>query len=137
MSMTYTGGCACRALRYTVTGAPIAMLDCQCRQCQRDSGTGHQSHMVFAGAEVVVEGPASHWQFTGDAGTLKDRAFCPTCGSAVALTFPAMPQMFSVTAASLDDPGLFQPQFTCFTEAAQAWDRIDPALPAFARMPPR
>ena len=38
MSDPYTGGCACGAISYSVSGDPVAMVDCQCRQCQRDSG---------------------------------------------------------------------------------------------------
>ncbi|RYE59425.1 MAG: aldehyde-activating protein, partial [Rhizobiaceae bacterium] len=40
MHEPFTGGCTCGAVRYTVTGEPVAMVDCQCRQCQRESGTG-------------------------------------------------------------------------------------------------
>jgi NAD(P)-dependent dehydrogenase (short-subunit alcohol dehydrogenase family) len=35
---------------------------------------------------------------------MKTRSFCPTCGSPVYLTFTAMPDLFTVHAASLDDP---------------------------------
>ena len=41
MSKAFTGGCACGAIRYEITAEPIGMNDCQCRQCQRKSGTGH------------------------------------------------------------------------------------------------
>jgi hypothetical protein len=113
------------------------MLDCQCRQCQRDSGTGHQSHLTFVAAEVKVEGEVSQWQIVGDGGTVKRRAFCPICGSHLQLTFPAMPDVFIVTPASLDDPGRYQPQLVSWTAAGQAWDHLDPALPKFDKMPTR
>lgn len=35
MTRMYTGGCACGAIRYEITGEPAVMVDCQCRQCQR------------------------------------------------------------------------------------------------------
>lgn len=136
MSRPYRGGCACEALRYEVNGEPVAMVDCQCRQCQRESGTGHGSHMVFAGAEVEVRGEARTWDLTGDGGTLKRRAFCPTCGSPVFMTFPDMPAIFIARAASLDEPERYVPSVVTWTEAAQPWDRVDAALQAFARMPP-
>ena len=59
MADPYTGGCACGAVRYKVSAEPAVMVDCQCRQCQRDSGTGHQSHLTFVGAPVEVSGQAS------------------------------------------------------------------------------
>lgn len=41
MSDAYTGGCACGAIRYSIAGEPVFSNDCHCRDCQRESGTGH------------------------------------------------------------------------------------------------
>ena len=30
MSKAYTGGCACGAIHYEISGEPLAMTDCQC-----------------------------------------------------------------------------------------------------------
>lgn len=137
MSKPYTGGCACGAIRYEISAEPIMMNDCQCRQCQHDSGTGHQSHLTFNGAPVKVQGEATHWNMVGEGGTVKSRAFCPTCGSPVYITFPDMPDLFIVSAASLDDPGRYKPQMVFWAAGGHAWDHLDPALPKFDRMPPR
>ena len=136
MSNAYTGGCTCGAIRYEVRGEPIAMLDCQCRQCQRESGTGHQSHLTFLAAEVRLEGKPTSWEAVGDGGTRKRRSFCPICGAPVAMTFPDLPDVFAVRAASLDDPARYRPQMVVWAAAAQPWDRVDPALPQFEQMPP-
>jgi hypothetical protein len=112
------------------------MVDCQCRQCQYSSGTGHQSHLTFVAAEVKVEGQASLWQSVGEGGTVKERGFCPTCGSAIYMTFPAVPDIFIVTPASLDDPSRYQPDLVSWTVAGHAWDHLDPAVPRFEKMPP-
>lgn len=137
MPKPYTGGCACRALRYEVSGEPVAMVECQCRQCQRESGAGHTSNLTFHGATVRLEGKASIWDTVGDGGTRKRSGFCPTCGAPVYLAFPDMPDLFVIRAASLDEPERYQPQIATWTTAAQPWDRIDPALQRFERMPPR
>ena len=136
MTNPYTGGCACGAIRYEVDGEPAVMNDCHCRQCQRESGTGHGSHMTFVGASVKVTGEASHWETVGEGGTRKRRAFCPTCGNPVYLSFPDMPQVFVASAASLDDPSRYRPSQALWASTSQAWDRLDPALPSFDKMPP-
>lgn len=136
MSHPYSGGCACGALRYEVRGEPVAMNDCQCRQCQRESGTGHASHLVFAGAEVEVHGESRTWDSVGDGGTVKRRAFCPTCGAPVFMTFRDMPDLFVLRAGSLDDPERYTPQTLTWTAAARSWDRVDPDVVKFDRMPP-
>jgi hypothetical protein len=136
MSKAFTGGCACGAIKYEVSGEPVVMSDCQCRECQRDSGTGHQSHLTFNGAGVKLHGVAAHWRMVGEGGTIKERGFCPTCGSPVYMTFPEMPDLFIICPASLDDPGRYKPQMVIWTASAHAWDHLDPALPKFDKMPP-
>ena len=110
MTKPYTGGCACGGLRYEISGEPIFSNDCQCHDCQRESGTGHGSHMTFPRAGVTVTGDAAKWDMVADSGNAKTRAFCPTCGSPVYMTFSAMPDVFTIRAASLDDPARYKPQ---------------------------
>jgi hypothetical protein len=137
MSEAYTGGCACGAIRYEISGEPAAMNDCQCRDCQRRSGTGHGSYLTFPTRErVKLAGAARHWQVTADNGNVKTHGFCPTCGSPVYLTFSAAPALFTVHAASLDDPGRYHPQAVTYRRRGHAWDRVDPGLQQFDEMPP-
>jgi hypothetical protein len=136
MNNTCTGGCACGAIRYEIVGAPLFQNHCQCLDCQYQSGTGHGSYLSFARQGVGQTGNASRWDQLGDSGHVKTRAFCPTCGSPVFMRFSAMPGLFTVHAASLDDPGRFQPQVVTYAVRAQPWDTLDPALPRFERMPP-
>ena len=109
---------------------------CQCRDCQRRSGTGHGSWLTFAQyGNVRVSGEAKTWRVAGDSGNEKIHAFCPTCGTPVYLTFAAMPELFSVAAASLDDPGQFNPQEVTYAVSGPDWDTMDPSLKSFAKMP--
>ena len=136
MSQTFDGGCACGAIRYSSAAEPLMMNDCQCRQCQYDSGTGHASYLTFPSAAVTLEGAAKTWDLVGDGGTIKRRAFCPECGTPVYLTFPAMPDLFVVRAGSLDDPGIYRPQVSLWHATAQPWDHLDPTVPTVPTMPP-
>ncbi len=105
MSDAYCGGCACGAIRYEISAEPIFMNDCQCRDCQRASGTGHGSYLTFPSrAQVKLTGEPTHWTLVGESGNEKAHAFCPTCGSPVYLALSAHPDLFTVHAASLDDP---------------------------------
>jgi hypothetical protein len=134
----YTGGCACGGLRYRMRSEPVAQTHCQCRDCQRRSGTGHSSWLVFAGGaegDTAVKGPVSHWLTHGESGAAKRHGFCPTCGTPVTLDFPAMPGILAVTAASLDDPARFAPRMVTWTCTAQSWDVLPDGLQAHAKMP--
>lgn len=136
MSEAYRGGCACGAIRYTTTSTPVVESHCQCRECQRVSGTGHSSYLVFADRDAMtIDGQASIWRVAGDSGQEKSHAFCPDCGAPVYLTFSRMPDLVAVHAASLDDPGRFNPAMVTYTVRGHSWDTLDPALQAFAKMP--
>ncbi len=137
MGMRYSGGCACGAIRYETSSEPIFQNHCQCRDCQRRSGTGHGSWLTFPRrAEVTIKGEAKTWRVTGDSGNVKIHAFCPTCGTPVHLAFAAMPELIAIPAASLDDPERFQPQVVTYAVRGLPWDVMDPSLPSFERMPP-
>lgn len=136
MTKPFTGGCACGAVRYAIADDPMVMNDCQCRDCQRTSGTGHGSYLTFPRrAAVKLTGQAAHWDLVGDSGNVKTRGFCSACGSPVYLTFAAMPDVFTIHAASLDEPERYRPQMVTYRARGEAWDRVDESLPAFDKMP--
>lgn len=131
----YSGGCACGAIRYQIHTEPIFQNHCQCRDCQKQSGTGHGSYLTFAHrSDQMLSGKATQWSVIADSGNEKHYAFCPTCGSPSYLTFSAMPDLIAVPVASLDDPGLFNPQALTYASRGHRWDLVDPAIPAFAGM---
>jgi hypothetical protein len=84
---------------------------------------------------VKVAGQSTHWDTVADSGNVKTRGFCPICGSPVYLTFAAMPDLFTVHAASLDDPGRYTPQVVTYGLRGNAWDHLDETLPKFEKMP--
>lgn len=137
MTQHYAGGCACGAIRYETNSTPVAENHCQCRDCQRRSGTGHGSYLTFPRRdEVTITGAAKIWQVTADNGNVKSHAFCPTCGTPIYLTISFAPDVVVMHAASLDDPTRFHPQEVLFGIRGYAWDAMDASLRKFERMPP-
>lgn len=125
-----TGGCACGAVRYTATAEPGFSFHCQCRQCQRASGTGHASLFIVPRAAVSVAGELRFHDQRADDGATVSRGFCPHCGSPILGRSSGYPDVVLITAASLDDPARFIPQQVVFSASGQPWDHVDPALPA-------
>ena len=124
----YTGGCRCGALRYDIAAEPVFMNHCQCLDCQHLSGTGHSSYLTFPNETLVETGEAEIRETIGDSGSIKRHGSCRICGSPVSLTFAAMPTLFAVHAASLDDPARFKPHVITYADRALPWDQLDPAL---------
>jgi len=128
MSRTLQGGCACGAVRYTASAAPLLMLNCHCRHCQQASGSAYAATVVLPVSSVQVTGEVRYFRREGGHGAV-ERGFCPICGSPIALRLERQPDLIALHAGSLDDPSAYRPAMDIFTASAQAWDVMHPDLP--------
>ncbi len=160
MKPTFTGGCACGAIRYACTAQPheIQMFRCHCRDCQRLSG-GAYAPVVFVPASTLrfTQGELFHHvtvsamaapgadpapryrrlpEGTASVAGEHKRGFCPQCGSRLTGGEGLGSTSIGVTASSLDDPTFFKAQFDMWTEDAQPWDVLQPGVPHFSKNPP-
>ncbi len=116
------GGCACRRIRYCCDAEPIFQLVCHCRDCQRASGSAFAEAILIDRQALSITGeqPKYHTA-TADSGRSMQRGFCGACGSPLLIVKPDLPQIAFLQAASLDDPGIFQPTLEIFTARARPW----------------
>lgn len=135
MTEPFTGGCACGAIRYSSREAPLAMAPCQCRDCQRATGTGHACNLIFSAESLKVSGTANFYEAVAGNGNRVRRGFCAVCGSPLFARALSHPNIVAVAAASLDDPGRFAPEIVVWRKSGYAWDLIDPKLTAFDTQP--
>jgi hypothetical protein len=132
MTTSFTGGCACGAIRYECSATPIFALNCHCRDCQRATGTAYASVLrVSAKAFRVTQGEPRFYTVTADSGNTVSRGFCPECGSPLFSRLSGMTDVVGVRAGSLDDPSWHRPAADIFTKSAQPWDYMNPKLPKF------
>lgn len=130
-----TGGCLCGAVRYETSTQPLAMGFCHCRSCQRATGSGYIPWVLLQAAHINITGEYKEFKSVGDSGKPVYRGFCTECGSRVFFRSDAMPGLSSVSAASLDNPALFEPQMRLWTQDAQAWDTIPNDCVTFPKGP--
>ena len=123
------GGCLCGAVRYSSPDEPRFAFFCQCRECQRATGTGHNALLVVPADGLTIEGPLKYYDRLKTNGNTASHGFCADCGSPVTSMSSGHPDIRLIAAGSLDDPVLFKPQKVIWTEEAQPWDHLDPALP--------
>ena len=135
MPTKFTGGCACGAIRYEVSGEPIVMFNCHCRDCQRMTG-GPYTPVFYVPAKAfkITKGSPGYYNTSSDAMGDNQRGFCPQCGSRLFGGKTEHGQ--GITASSLDDPSLYKPQHEIWTSDAQPWDHMDPKLPKFEKYAP-
>jgi hypothetical protein len=126
MTQHISGGCACGAIRYETDAAPVVMVNCHCRDCQRSAGSAYAAVMIVPKAAVQLRGEPRFYRTIGDAGNAVERGFCPTCGAPVVAKLDRFPDLIGLAAASLDDPSQYKPTMDIFTGSAHAWDQMHP-----------
>lgn len=131
-----TGGCACGAIRFKITGPLIAIGACHCTDCQKASGGG-PNYVALApkGALQVIQGAATFFCSEADSGAEVARAFCAECGTPL-WSNPADESFTPVKLGALDERSDLVPQLHIYADSAPPWHPFGSGLPTFAKMPP-
>ncbi len=133
---TISGGCLCRAVRYTVVADALATRVCWCRDCQYFAAGSGTVNVVFPTAAVMLTGPLRDYSSIADSGNRMHRRFCERCGTPVTSASEARPHLTILRAGTLDDPELAKPSLTIWTSSAPSWACLDEALPRTPGQPP-
>jgi hypothetical protein len=134
--MAITGGCLCRAVRYSINAAPIVTRTCWCRVCQYIGAGSATVNVCFPSAAVAVSGELRDYSMTADSGNVMHRRFCPACGTHLFSASEARPHLVFVRAGTLDEPDLAKPAMTIWTASAPSWACFDERLPKVEGQPP-
>jgi hypothetical protein len=54
ITVPFTGGCACTAIRYECAALPLRMLNCHCRDCQMASGSAYSATVIMARSALTM-----------------------------------------------------------------------------------
>ncbi|HTC16264.1 MAG TPA: GFA family protein [Steroidobacteraceae bacterium] len=134
--MAITGGCLCRAVRYTIDAAPLVARSCWCRVCQYIGAGSGTVNVFFPTSALSLSGEPRDFSLVADSGNVLHRRFCAACGTPVSVASEARPQLFAVRAGTLDDPEIARPAMTIWTASAPSWACLDARLPQVERQPP-
>ena len=117
------GGCACGAVRYELTAAPLIVHACHCRDCQRITG-GPFVINIWIEARFVETDSAQlrSFQSRGGSGKLHEVFFCGTCGVFMWSRYDIAPgDCLFVRAGTLDHPEMVKPDVHIFTRTKLPW----------------
>lgn len=129
-----TGSCLCGAVRYRITGEPIAARTCWCHDCQRLAANG-TVNAIFPSAAIDIDGTTSEFAGTAASRNQLRRRFCPRCGSHLFAESSGRPGFTVVRVGTLDDPSSIRPTANIWSASAPAWACLDPALERVERQP--
>ena len=136
MKVPITGGCNCGEVRFEISAEPQLTWICHCRECQRFSGGGGMTNIVFQKSDVrFTKGtPISNGEI-GTSGNPTRRGFCPSCGCSITASADVFPDVHGICAASLDDPTILKVVAHIWTDSMQPWDIVPEGVAQFGKTP--
>ncbi len=133
--MPFEGGCICGAVRYVCTSQPVWSCNCHCRACQAGSGAPYVSALSVPSNSVSVSGSRIEFTRTSESGHTVTTALCALCGTRVHAQSAGNTALLNLFAATLDNAGAFTPISNVYVSEKAPWVALDPAIPAFEKMP--
>jgi hypothetical protein len=129
---TLEGGCACGAVRYRLTSAPMIVHCCHCRDCQRQTGGAFAINALIETDRIeLLAGAPTATSMPTDSGRPHDVYRCRDCETAVWSDYGRRPQLRFVRATTLDDPEALAPDVHIFTRTKLPWVGLPTGTPAF------
>lgn len=99
-----TGRCQCGAAAYAISGEPLNVFICHCRECQKQSASAFGISVEVPKSRFRLErGKVRTWSRRTDSGRTLDCTFCAVCGSRLWHESPERDEL-SVKGGSLDQP---------------------------------
>lgn len=132
-----TATCDCGAVSLHAWGRPVSMFQCACSRCQKATGSGHSSIVLFPAKSIATTGETRRFERTADSGATFARHFCPNCGTTVHAQSSRAPDLLIVPAgifAGQND--WYRPNQLIFASHQAGWDLIDEAIPHHAAYRP-
>ena len=132
------GGCLCGAIRYRLTGEPVAVTVCHCGDCQRQSGSAFGMSLVVRREQLeILRGEPARYESRAASGAGKHAFFCARCGVRLYNSLERMPETFNVKPGTLDDTRWLAPRLHVWTSSRQPWVTVPEGVASFPKNPVR
>lgn len=126
------GGCACGAVRYRLTSAPMFVHCCHCRDCQCQTGSAFVLNaLIEADRVVVLKGEVHGVPVPTDSGRPHEISRCPQCEVALWSVYGGRAALRFVRVGTLDRPSTLAPDVHIYTRSKQPWVALPAGVPAF------
>jgi hypothetical protein len=118
------GRCACSAVRYQLTSAPMFVNCCHCLDCQRQTGSAFVINAIIEADRIVLaSGEPTPVAVPTDSGRPHEIYRCPTCQTAMWSDYGRRPIRF-VRVGTLEDPRALAPDAHIFARSKLPWVRL-------------
>ncbi len=141
--LSRTAECVCTALKVTVPGEPAVVVLCNCKQCQKRTGSIFGVSAYFPEQTVSVSGKSKVFTRVSDRGNTVDCHFCPECGTTLFWDISVVPDepdpletnRRGVAIGCFADPTFRSPQLVVWAIYQHHWARFPESVPTYNRGP--
>ena len=130
MPVPHTGGCQCGSVRYTLTGEPLRLIACHCKECQRQSGSAFGMSMLVKRDQWTVTGATKQFTRIADSGNPNTGVFCPECGVRIYHIPGYADDLVVLKPGTLDDTTWLRPAWFMWMKSAQGWFAVPEGVTA-------
>ncbi|GAA0355058.1 GFA family protein [Bowmanella denitrificans] len=135
MEYPIAGACQCGEVTYQLNAAPLMVVACHCKECQKLSTSAFSITAVVKAKDVEFQGQMQKWQRKADSGNINGAMFCPTCGNRLYHFNPEEPDIIKLKPSNLSDTRLIQPTAHVWVSEKQDWFSLPADVPVYERQP--
>ena len=130
--MPLEGGCACGAVRYRLTAAPMFVHCCHCHDCQRQTGSAFVLNALIESSRIeLLSGELEAISMPTDSGRPHDIYRCPRCRTALWSDYGQRRVLRFVRVGTLDNPSALPPDVHIYIRSKLPWVVLPKDVPSF------
>nr|WP_282437277.1 GFA family protein [Vibrio amylolyticus] len=124
-------------MTYQIKQAPLVVMACHCKECQKLSTSPFSVTAVFPTDAVEFQGELKEWTRPADSGNQNSAKFCPECGNRVYHFNPAdlSSIKLKLKPTELEDDALFEPTAHVWVSEKQSWYQLPEGVTTFDKQP--
>lgn len=100
----HSASCQCGSLNLTASADPDITIACNCKACQKRTGSAFATVAYIPKSVVAIEGEKKSWARTAASGRDVESFFCPKCGTTLYWTLEFRPDHVGVLIGAFDTP---------------------------------
>lgn len=133
MTSSISAKCACGALRFQSTAAPVMQVICHCADCRAATGRSFCETAFFRTGHGAITGPQSVTSFVAASGARTERVACSRCRTVMFDTSDRFPDIIGVLAETIEPPFVAKPACHMWVSSKVASSDITDGLPQHAQ----
>ena len=131
----HAASCQCGQLSLRSTADPDICIACNCRACQKRTGSAFATVAYIRKSVITIEGARKSWARTAASGRDVESFFCPDCGTTLYWELDFRPDHLGVLIGAFDSP-LPDPSRIVWASEKRPWVQFPDDMECFAEGSP-